>query len=93
MSKSLYEDVYYQLLGEYFRNNRENKGLTLEELSNLMKVNRNTYYCYERGTRACSIELFITLCNFFGDNYLEIFKNLNDKTKSIVEHQREEDEI
>ena len=93
MSKSHYEDVYYRLLGEYFRVKREEKGLTLEELSNILKINRNTYYCYERGTRACSIELFITLCKYYGDDYLNVFKYLNDETKRIVEMQKEENEV
>ena len=84
MSKSYYEEVYYKLLGDYFRERRESKGLTLEELSKIFKVNRNTYYCYERGTRACSLELFIELCKYYGDDYLIIFKDLNERTKSIV---------
>ena len=92
MSRSYYEDVYYRLLGEYFRARREEKDLTLDELSNIFEVNRNTYYCYERGTRACPIDLFIALCKYYDDNYLGVFKHFNDETNRIVKNQKEENE-
>ena len=62
--------------------------LTLEEISNILKVSRNTYYCYEKGTRACPIELFINICSFYRDDYLNVFKEINEKTVSLVERKR-----
>lgn len=85
MPRSQYELFFNSLLGEYFLKKRIENSLTLEEVSNILKVNRNTYYCYEKGTRACPIELFINICGFYRDDYLNVFKEINEKTVSLVE--------
>lgn len=85
MPRSQYELFFNSLLGEYFLKKRIENSLTLEEISNILKVSRNTYYCYEKGTRTCPIELFINICGFYRDDYLNVFKEINEKTVSLVE--------
>ena len=44
---------------------RIEKGLSQEELSNILSLNKSTICCYEKGTRVPSLEVLIKLSDYF----------------------------
>lgn len=44
---------------------RIEKGLSQEELSNTLALNKSTICCYEKGTRVPSLEVLIKLSDYF----------------------------
>ncbi len=44
---------------------RIEKGLSQEELSNTLSLNKSTICCYEKGTRVPSLEVLIKLSDYF----------------------------
>lgn len=56
------------LLGRRLKELRKEKGLTQEDLGNLVNVTKVSICCYENGTRTPSLETLIDLSNIFEVN-------------------------
>lgn len=71
--------------GELLRKLREEAGLSLGDLAEMLGVNRKTVYEYERGTFEASERTAKTLMKIFGENILEDVE-LTPSTSELEKH-------
>ena len=74
------------ILGTRIKQLRKEKGLTQEQLANLINVTKVSICCYEKGNRTPNLETFMDLVNVLGTtpNYL-----LGADTKVVKEDDEE----
>lgn len=68
--------------GDRLRELRKNKGMSQEELANLVGVSKSSISCYEKGTRTPSLETILDFMHLFAvtSNYLIGCDNLIEIT-------------
>jgi transcriptional regulator with XRE-family HTH domain len=74
--------------GEIIKMFRKNKGLTQEELGNLIGRKQNQISEWESGKVNPTHEDISKLCNVFGINILLKFYNIEDEHYLAIEHAR-----
>ena len=72
---------FNRIVGLELKRIREEKGLSLEELSAKMKnpVSRQTLSTYEFGRSKIKLNVFIDICESLGLNPTEVFDDINIK--------------
>ena len=53
-------------LNEKLKELRQERGLTLKQLSNALEITLSAYANYEQGIRQPSLEIIKRICNFYG---------------------------
>lgn len=64
-----------EYVGKTFKKCREDKNLTLVQVSTFLGVPKGTYYYYEIGKRSMPFDLYKKACLFYGLNYEVLFKD------------------
>lgn len=82
----IYKDSYMdsllnKIIGETLKKYREQKGYSLEELSNKInnKVSRQTLSTYEFGRSKIKISMFVDICNALDVNPSEVLEEISMK--------------
>lgn len=82
----IYKDSYMdsllnKIIGETLKKYREQKGYSLEELSNKInnKVSRQTLSTYEFGRSKIKISMFVDICNALDINPNEVLEEISMK--------------
>lgn len=73
-----YDDLYRKTFGDYFTYLRKSKGISRVFVAERIGVNQNTLVCYEKGTRDCPLSVMKKLCGFYGLDFVETFRELNE---------------
>lgn len=80
----IHKDIYMdsllnKIIGETIKKYREQKGYSLEELSNRInnKVSRQTLSTYETGRSKIKISMFTDICNALGLNPSEVLEEIS----------------
>lgn len=64
--------VFFVKLGDIFKQARQNKGLSQQEVADRMNVSRSTISLYELGTREMNFDTFLMFCEIYGLNSDEV---------------------
>lgn len=75
------DSLLNKIIGEVLKKYREQKGYSLEELSNKIenKVSRQTLSTYEFGRSKIKISMFVEICEALGVNPNEVLEEINYK--------------
>lgn len=78
---SYMDSLLNKIIGEVLKKYREQKGYSLEELSNKIenKVSRQTLSTYEFGRSKIKISMFVEICEALGVNPNEVLEEINYK--------------
>lgn len=80
-------DKKYKKIGQRIREERDNKGLTQEELANKLQISRQKVYYWEKGEKVPTLEDLIRLCDIFGCELGYLLCEFDCKTKEISDIQ------
>ena len=80
--KRKYDSVYDKVFGEYFTDIRVSRGITRRYVAQRLKLKEEALATYEHGTRACPMSVFKALCDFYGLDIVETFRELEKMATS-----------
>ena len=71
-----------EILGNWLKENRLEKGLTQEKLATMAKIDRTQLIRQERKERSCSVEVFLDICDALELDPGEEIKKINKRRKA-----------
>jgi transcriptional regulator with XRE-family HTH domain len=75
-----YDEIFNDVFSEYFVGLRKSKGLTKDKVAYYLHLPKSTFNSYETGTRDCPLSVMKAVCEFYGVDFIEAFKYLDDET-------------
>ena len=78
--KRRYDALFNDVFSEYFISLRKSKGLTKEKVGYYLHLPKATFSAYETGTRDCPLSVMKEMCEFYGVDFIETFKYLDEET-------------
>ena len=83
-------DYYVRIDGSKLRNKREEKGMSLGELADLLRVSRKTIYEYERNKFDVNIEAAEKLIDLFGEDITRPYRIFRDNILDQLTYRQSE---
>lgn len=68
-------------IGDKLKEARENSGLSLREVAELIGKNHSTIHSYETGRNAINVDVMDEICRIYNVNYLDILNEIYYKNK------------
>lgn len=78
--KRSYEKTFSLVFSEFFLARRHEKGLTKKDVAYYLHLSKATFNGYETGTRECPISVMKEMCKFYGLDFIETFRYLDQET-------------
>jgi len=69
------------VVGEFLVAQRNSRNYSQQNVADLMGISRNTYACYEYGTRSMPVSLFKKACMLYGVDFYDTFKKLDKESE------------
>ena len=80
-----------ETLGEAMRRLRKEKGITLKAAGDYVEKSPQTISSWESGYRQMNADVMIRLCEFYGVEDINVFKDTIKKTSAPIEEDTEEE--
>lgn len=65
--------------GRIMQTKRENKGLSQEDIAEMLGVSQSTYAHYENGTRNMKLDIVVAVCQILKIDLTEFVQDENDR--------------
>lgn len=78
--KRVFDKYFNEVFSEYFTNLRKETRYTRTEVAKHLRINLNTFSCYEKGTRDVPISVMRDMCSFYGIDFYDTFKQICDES-------------